>query len=83
MTTTEPAAINIERLGIRMKELDAAWTYKNDASESYSIIVKAVAAECKIEPGALKAYVNAKMRDKLAQIQRQGEQLSLLLETFE
>jgi hypothetical protein len=66
-----------------MPELEVAWTRKNDASESYSDVVKTVAAECTIEPGALKAYVNAKMRDKLAKIQREGEQLSLLLETFE
>jgi hypothetical protein len=82
-TTATQALINIERLTIRMPELEVAWTRKHDASESCGDVVKAVAGECVIEPGALKAYVNAKMRDKLAKIQREGEQLSLLLETFE
>lgn len=76
-------AINLERLQIVMPELEQAWQNKVDAAESYSDAVKAIAGQINMEPGALKAYINAKMRDKLAKLEREGEQLSLLLETFE
>ncbi len=69
-------------LPTEVAELEAAWTRKNDAAESYADVVKAVAGECAIEAGALKAYINAKMRDKLEKVERESEQLSLLLETF-
>ena len=75
-------AINMERLTIRMSELEAAWTRKNDASESYSDVVKVVAAECAIEAGALKAYINAKMRDKLEKAEKEAEQLQFLFESL-
>lgn len=76
-------AINLERLQIVMPEIEAAWQRKTDAAESYADAVKNVAVQVGMEPGALKSYVNAKMRDKLAKLEREGEQLSLLLETFE
>lgn len=76
-------AINLERLTIALPELEQAWQRKTDAAESYADCVKQVALQNRMEPGALKAYINAKMRDKLAKLEREGEQLSLLLETFE
>lgn len=44
--------INIERLTIRLPELEVAWTRKTDAAESYADAIKAVCAELQIEPGA-------------------------------
>jgi len=76
-------AINLERLQIQMPELEKIWQQKTDAATSYSEAVANIAKQIGMEPGALKAYINAKMRDKLAQLERQGEQLSLLLETFD
>lgn len=76
-------SINLERLQIVMPELEAGWQRKTDAADSYADAIKQVATQINMEPGALKAYINAKMRDKLAKLEREGEQLSLLLETFE
>lgn len=76
-------SINLERLQIAMPELEVAWQRKTDAAESYNDAVKHVAEQVGMEPGALKAYINAKMRDRLAKVERESEQLSLLLETFE
>jgi hypothetical protein len=76
----QPAAINLERIAIRIPALSEAWTRKTDAAESYADAVKATAEECGIEPAALKAYINAKMRDKQAKHMRAAEQLSLLFE---
>lgn len=76
-------AINLERLQIVMPELSNAWQRKTDAAGSYNDAVKNVALQVNMEPGALKAYINAKMRDELEKLERQGEQLSLLLETFD
>jgi hypothetical protein len=76
-------AINLERLAILMPEIAASWQRKTDAADSYADAVKNVALQIGMEPGALKAYVNAKMRDKLAQLEREGEQVSLLLEAFD
>lgn len=77
------SAINLERLQIVMPELETAWQRKTDAAESYGDAVKNIAEQVGMEPGALKAYINAKMRDKLDKLEREGEQLSLLLDTFE
>lgn len=74
------SALDLERLAIRLPELEDAWTRKNDASESYADAIKHVCEELQIEPGALKSYINAKMRDKLEKVEREAEQLSLLLE---
>lgn len=76
-------AINLERLQIVLPELEAAWTRKTDAAESYTDAVKNIAEQINMEPGVLKAYINAKMRDKLKKLEREGEQLSLLLETMQ
>lgn len=76
---TEPV-VNLERIAIRMPALCEAWTRKTDAVESYADAVKATAEECGIEPASLKAYINAKMRDKQAKFVREAEQLSLLFE---
>ena len=80
--TNAEKVINLERLQIVMPEIEASWHRKTDAAESYTDAIKNVAEQVGMEPGALKAYVNAKMRDKLAKLEREGEQLSLLLETF-
>jgi len=73
-------AVQLETIALRMPELEAAWTRKNDAAESYADAIKHVAESCNMEPGALKAYINAKMRDKLEKLERESEQLSLMLE---
>lgn len=75
-------SMNLERIKIRLPELEAAWQHKTDATESYNDAIKHVAEENGVEPGALKAYVNASMRDKLQQIEREAEQLTLMLDTF-
>jgi len=77
------STIHLETVTVRLPELEQAWTRKTDAAESYADAVANVAKQAGIEPGALKAYINEKMRDKLAQLDKQSEQLSLMLETFE
>ena len=76
-------SINLERLQIVMPELETAWQRKTDAAESYADAIKNIATQIGMEPGALRAYVNARMRDRLDKLQREGEQLSLLLETLD
>lgn len=78
--TTSAPAIKLERISIRLPELEAAWQRKTDAAESYSDAVKHTAEECGLEPGALKAFINARMRDKQEKYEREAAQLTLLLD---
>jgi len=73
--------IHLETVQTRIAELEAAWKKKRDTAESYKLAIDAVAAAAHCEPSALRAYVNARMRDKVAELQTQQEQLSLMLES--
>jgi IS1 family transposase len=73
-------SIQLETITTRLPELEAVWQRKTDAAESYADAIKHVAEAAKIEPGALKAYINAKCRDKLEKLERESEQLSLMLD---
>ena len=72
--------INLETIKTRLPELEQLWTLKSSAGESYTAAIKLSAEYAKCEPAALRAYINAKMRDKVAKLQIQQEQLSLMLE---
>lgn len=72
--------INLETIKTRLPELEQLWTLKSAASESYADAVKLSAEQAKCDPTALRAYINARMRDKMAKLQIQQEQLSLMLE---
>lgn len=75
--------IQVETIQTRIRELETAWSIKKSAAESYTLAIEAVAAAAHCEPAALKQYINARMRDKVAELQIQQEQLSLLLESSE
>jgi hypothetical protein len=73
--------IHLETVQNRIAELEALWQRKHDAAESYKNAIEAVAESAHCDPSALRAYVNARMRDKVAELQTQQEQLSLMLES--
>ena len=72
--------IQIETVQTRVTELEELWKLKQAASESYTAGIEMVAAAAHCEPSALKAYINARMRDKVEKLEREHEQLSLMLE---
>lgn len=76
-------AYKLEAVSVAMTELEAAWQRKHDAGEDFKTLCGATAAAAGLEPAALKAYVNAKMQDKLEDQQKKCEQLSLLVDELE
>lgn len=74
------ATYKLEAVSVAMAELEAAWQRKHDAGEDFKTLCDSTAAAAGLEPSALKAYVNAKMQDKLDAQQKKAEQLSLLVD---
>ena len=53
------------------------------AAEAYTEAVKQVAEGARMDPAAIKAYINAIVRDKVAEHRRKVDQLSLMFEELE
>jgi phytoene/squalene synthetase len=78
--TTQDGAINITALRSHVKELETLYTRKQDASDDYKNAIDTVATKCGVGKKPLKAFIAARMKDKVRETHAQAEQLSLLFE---
>lgn len=72
-----PEPIKLEALSVAIAELSVAWTRKHDATEDYKETCKSVAEQSGLEESVVRAYINARMSDKVEASKRKVEQLEL------
>lgn len=76
------AIISLEAVREGLAELEALGRAKDDAAELFGAGVEAVAVKAGLEPGVLKRYVTARVKDKTKQLAQQAAQLQLLFDEF-
>lgn len=70
--------MNTEAISVSLHELETAWTLKREAADAFTQIVEAVAGKAECEPSVLKAYISARMQDKVDVQAKRADQLNLL-----
>ncbi len=74
--------LSMDPVRTSLSELEALARAKDDAAELFGAGVEAVAVKAGLEPGVLKRYVTARVKDKTKQLAQQAAQLQLLFDEF-
>jgi hypothetical protein len=68
-----------EAVKARLGELERAWTRSQEATADLGAVIKAVAEKAGYNAGPLRRFLNARMKDKLLDVERDNDQFTQLM----
>lgn len=80
MMATDRTAVSLEALSVSMGQLESLWRAKQEVGEQFKECVDAVAQKAGLQPNVVKAYVDARCKDKVQKAKRTLEQLALVFD---